>query len=450
MSNLQLDQLELKNFRCFEKLTINFHPQLTVLVAENGAGKTSILDAISVAFGPYVGAFDDGVGPGFLPTDIRMRKVRQNSGNEMEYAPDGVSLTARGIIPNSFDQEIESTWSRNLAGSKKSKTTIKDAKLLVDSGKELQHAVRSGQTVNLPLLAYYGTNRLWQVRKLITKKLEETSRMIGYTDCLKSGSNYKIFCEWFRYWSNSAFSYAHRAAKQGIHEPSEFDNYIDCVVQAISICLAPSGWCCIHYDAGLEELVAEHETFGTIPVAQLSDGVRNMIGMVADLAFRATKLNPHLGVNAALQTNGIVLIDEIDMHLHPSWQQTILASLRDVFPKIQFIVTSHSPQVLSTVSKEHIRVLEEHNGFYSASVPTFSPLAHEAGDALARIMRVHKEPELLIQQDIRDYEQFVRAGQEESEEAQLLKSRIDREGYQFHDSDLTLWRFLALKKYRKS
>lgn len=454
MSDLQLNRLELKNFRCFEHLDMDFHPQLTVLVAENGAGKTSILDAIAVALGPFVGAFDDGVGPGFLPSDIRVRQVRQTSGNEMEYAPNGVALAAKGRIPGDYLGTglgaTEWPWSRHLASPQKSKTTIKDAKVLVDCAKTLQHDVRDGKTVNLPLLAYYGTNRLWQVRKLVTKKLAQTSRMVGYTDCLKSGSNYKIFCEWFRYWSNSAFAHAHRAAKQGTPEDvSEFDDYIACVVQAISTCLAPTGWCCIHYDVGQEELVALHEDAGTMPVAQLSDGVRNMIGLVADIAFRATKLNPHLGAEAARQTEGIVLIDEVDMHLHPSWQQTVLASLQEAFPKIQFIVTTHSPQVLSTVSREHIRVLEQHDGVYTASVPAFSPLAHESGDALARIMQVHKEPELSIQDDIRAYEQLVRAGLEPSDEAQALKTKIDSQGYEFHESDLTLWRFLALQAGEK-
>jgi len=286
------------------------------------------------------------------------------------------------------------------------------------------------------------------VRKLVSKKLAQTSRMVGYTDCLKSGSNYKIFCEWFRYWSNSAFAHAHRAAKQGVPEDrSEFDDYIDCVVQAISTCLAPTGWCCIHYDVGLEELVALHQDAGTMPVAQLSDGVRNMIGLVADIAFRATKLNPHLGAEAARQTEGIVLIDEVDMHLHPSWQQTVLASLQEAFPKIQFVVTTHSPQVLSTVSREHIRVLEQRDGVYTASIPVFSPLAHESGDALARIMQVHKEPVLEIQQDIRAYEQLVRAGKEQSNDAKSLRAKIDHQGYQFHDSDLTVWRFLAQKSH---
>lgn len=435
MHDLQLNSLALKNFRCFEQLTIDFHPQLTVLVAENGAGKTSILDAIAVALGPFVGAFDDGVGPGFLPTDIRVRQVRQSSGNEMEYAPEGVSLVAKGRIPrHALDLDPDSPekqWSRHLASPKKSKTTIKDAKVLVDCAKALQHNVRDGKTVNLPLLAYYGTNRLWQVRKLVAKKLAQTSRMVGYTDCLKSGSNYKIFCEWFRYWSNSAFAHAHRAAKQGVpEERSEFDDYIECVVQAISTCLAPSGWCCIQYDVGQEELVALHEDAGTMPVAQLSDGVRNMIGLVADMAFRATKLNPHLGVEAARETEGIVLIDEVDMHLHPSWQQTVLASLEEAFPKIQFIVTTHSPQVLTSVDASCIRKLsqvsEREDGPFSCVVESVTTQTRgvSSADLLARIMNVNPVPSVPEAIELADYEALIQQNLHESPEGLQLRAKL--------------------------
>jgi predicted ATP-binding protein involved in virulence len=102
-----------------------------------------------------------------------------------------------------------------------------------------------------------------------------------------------------------------------------------------------------------------HDRLGTMPVDMLSDGLRNAIAMVADLAFRTYKLNPHLGSEAARNTPGVALIDEVDMFLHPSWQQTILGSLREAFPRVQFIVSTHSPQVLTTVPSECIRILQD-------------------------------------------------------------------------------------------
>jgi predicted ATP-binding protein involved in virulence len=141
-------------------------------------------------------------------------------------------------------------------------------------------------------------------------------------------------------------------------EKTEFHSYIESVSGAVNICLGPSGWKDISYSLSREELVAHHDQHGELPVEMLSDGIRNMIGMVADIAFRATKLNPQLGSGAAQGTPGIVLIDEVDMHLHPAWQQVVLQGLLSAFPRMQFIVTTHSPQVLSTVPSQSIRILD--------------------------------------------------------------------------------------------
>ena len=93
--------------------------------------------------------------------------------------------------------------------------------------------------------------------------------------------------------------------------------------------------------------------------------------MAADLAYRMVRLNPDLGAMAALETPGIVLIDEVDMHLHPSWQQAVVYDVRKAFPNVQFIVTTHSPQVLSTVPAEAIRILRWDNNLINIDKPAF-------------------------------------------------------------------------------
>lgn len=141
-----------------------------------------------------------------------------------------------------------------------------------------------------------------------------------------------------------------------------------------------------------------------------------------------------------------MLVDEIDLHLHPSWQQRVLHDLIRAFPTTQFIVTTHSPQVLTTVNRENIRILQTTETGVEAKKPDFSPLAHESGDALAKVMGTHREPPLPLQDDIRQYEQWVRAEQEQTPEAQALRTKLDDAGYQFHESDLATWRFLAARK----
>lgn len=428
MPNLNIQKLRLRDYRCFDSIDIDFHEQLTVLVASNGAGKTSILDAIAVAFGPYVGAFDESVGKHFEPSDIRLTSVRETATNEMEYAPKGVRLEATGWIPESLSESLDqpSIWKRSLAGPTKAKTTIKDAKELIDYGKRLQEAVRTpGADATLPLLAYYGTGRLWQQKKLMEGKLPRTSRTIGYTDCLDPGSSYKSFVAWFRYWSTNAFKEQLEASKAGrTYEPTEFDHYLESVSSAVNDCLFPAGWKDIAYSLSREELVAHHDQHGELPVALLSDGIRNMIGMVADIAFRATKLNPQLGFLAAKETAGVVLIDEVDMHLHPEWQQVVLQSLTTAFPALQFIVTTHSPQVLSTVKRENIRIIgPDANGKIIAAPPLAMTYGEPSGDVLHSVMMVDPQPPVSEKADLQRLTEWVDQGNYQSAEAkQLMQS----------------------------
>jgi predicted ATP-binding protein involved in virulence len=430
MFALTLQSLHLSNYRCFESLTVSFHPKLTVLAASNGAGKTSVLDAVAVALGPFVGAFDEAVGRHFEPDDIRLTRVRETASNEMESAPGGVVLEATGIVPESPSdlRPNVATWLRSLSSPVGAKTTIRHAKSLIDYGKRLQHAVRSPEEapVVLPLIAYYGTGRLWQRKKLQENRLSRTSRTIGYTDCLDPASSYKSFVEWFKYWNfNAKNSRIEALERNRTPTGTEFDAYIQSVSDAVNACLAPSGWRNISYSFSRETMVAEHAHHGELPVDLLSDGIRNMIGMVADMAFRATKLNPHLGSLAAQETPGIVLIDEVDMHLHPEWQQVVLASLRNAFPQVQFIVTTHSPQVLSTVSRESVRML----GTDGAGRPTIAePLANPYGapshTVLQRVMMVDPQPPIDELAELKELTRLVDQGRYESGRAGELMTRL--------------------------
>ena len=409
MLNLNIQKLRLWDYRCFDSIDIDFHEQLTVLVASNGAGKTSILDAIAVAFGPYVGAFDESVGRHFEPSDIRLKSVRETATNEMEFAPKGVRLEATGFIPGSLIDQLDDghpsvTWKRNLAGPTKAKTTIKEAKELID----------------------YGKRRLWQQKKLMEGKLPRTSRTIGYTDCLDPGSSYKSFVAWFRYWSTNAFKGQLEASKAGRdYEPTEFDHYLESVSSAVNACLSPAGWKDIAYSLSREELVAHHDQYGELPVTLLSDGIRNMIGMVADIAFRATKLNPQLGANAAKQTPGVVLVDEVDMHLHPEWQQVVLQSLTAAFPTLQFIVTTHSPQVLSTVKRENIRVIgPDASGKIIAVPPLAMTYGEPSGDVLYSVMMVDPQPPVSEKADLQRLTEWVDQGNYQSSEATHLMQTL--------------------------
>ncbi|MBS4050842.1 MAG: AAA family ATPase [Methylomonas sp.] len=106
------------------------------------------------------------------------------------------------------------------------------------------------------------------------------------------------------------------------------------------------------WDLDWDELRIEtliQEQLQTIPFHLLSDGYRNMIGMVADIAYRMATLNPQLEADVIKQTEGIVLIDEIDLHLHPKWQREVVGRLLKTFPKVQFVASSHSPFIIQSL-----------------------------------------------------------------------------------------------------
>ena len=437
----------------FRDFTCDFDPGLTVLVADNGGGKTSILDAIRVAFGTYLGAFPTGKGLGIAPADVYTYIKNGDLGQINSEFPAHIAVL---VDLNEHNQSVP--WSRAL-GSSKSGTTIKAAKTITDYAKQLQSADslehQSKPTVNWPILAYYGTGRLFNLKRLTEdKQLKEAfyGRSSGYTDCMDPASSYKLVLSWFRYAAKGEFSAKMKfvdanpgASAQQIQSfQGPFSPLLKVLQQACNIVLATSGWKNIAYSETLKDAIVEHDALGTMPVSQLSDGIRNTVALVADLAYRAVQLNPHLAERAALETDGIVLIDEVDMHLHPSWQQTILTSLREAFPKVQFIVTTHSPQVLSTVQKENIRVIHQQENQYIASLPTISPLARTASDALAYVMNVNTRPPLdKVLDAVRAYEYLIRQKKIDSKEALAAKAKLDAAGYEIPSADLALWNFLA-------
>ncbi|UXI69693.1 AAA family ATPase [Tahibacter amnicola] len=454
-AGFRLKQLSLTNFRCFEQLTIQFHDRLTVLVARNGRGKTAVLDALAIALGPLVGAFDEGEDRTFVAGDIRLVRASPTT-NTMEYADGGVSLAADGWLP--FDPEIGSDflqmqrWERHRRGPK-TKTTRKESLPLAEYGKFLQGRVRRaaegiGQPVVLPLVAYYGTGRLWDLHRLPYKSLSRTSRMVGYTRCLESGSDFRLLADWFQYWSRNTIAKHFEIQRTGlVMESIESDNAIAVLQAAVNHCLRDTEWGEISFDFSLDEVVARHPDHGALPVGMLSDGIRSMLALVADLAFRAFKLNPDLGTLAAQRTPGIVLIDEVEMHLHPGWQQTVLSSLQEAFPRVQFVVTTHSPHVLTTVDAHCIRLLHQD---HVETVPRQTAGVDSAA-VLAEVMGVDPRPEVPIVEQLSAYKALINEGLHDSERAvQLRKELNDHFFGAMHPELLECDRLLRLASLKRS
>ncbi|MFZ1343461.1 AAA family ATPase [Thiothrix eikelboomii] len=406
-----LKTLRLKNFRRFENLSIDFHDELTVIVARNGQGKTTLLDAVTIALGTFVGAFDLGKGKGIDRSDARYVRTTERVSSEQRYPVE--------IMANFSKPKMDVL--RQLMGAK-NKTTTKDASELTEYGKQLQALMRELSDDPLPVVAYYSTGRLWKAHKDMSRKaVLSESRAMGYEDCLSSASSFVQIQQWM---TKATLGVRQQEEIPG-YEQSNLPAQVDNIKVTVEHLLAEEGWRNFHYSFQHEELAMSHPDHGILPVSLLSDGVRAMISLTADLAWRCTKLNPQFGRDASVKSPGIVMIDEVDMHLHPQWQQRVIASLRRAFPNIQLIVTTHSPQVLSTVHRENIRLLGTNEaGQMTVSEPLADSYGEPSNDVLQAIMHVDPQPPVPEKAQLERLTELVDQGLSDDTEAQRLLAAL--------------------------
>lgn len=430
---MKIEQLKLKNFRCYETLDVDFHDNLTVLVAINGEGKTTILDALRIALWPFVSQFD-------LARTAYNDPANTITIDDVRIIPLGSEGQMARLLPSKVEVSVElfggsQRWERLRERESKRSQTLdgQGAKEIKNLASGLQTAIRKPENSakSLPLFGYYGTGRLWSHKRVTSSKRAADSanksiRTFAYQDCLDPASSYRQFEEWFTHIYKVAREQQIQALEkdQPIKlEETEAYRLIKVVQKAVDIILQPLGWKKLEYSEQFaQSLVMRHEQHGVMKVSQLSDGIKNMLGMVADIAYRCALLNSHLGVNAGEQTKGVVMIDEVDMHLHPQWQQTVLDSLTTAFPQLQFVVTTHSPQVLTTAPHECIRVINE-GQLYAA--PKGSQGA-EASRLLKTIFNVDpRPPQQENTQKLNRYADLVYADQWKTADAMALRQELD-------------------------
>jgi predicted ATP-binding protein involved in virulence len=246
---MKISSIKFENYRIFENFECTLHPELTVFVATNGAGKTSILDGIRVMFDSYLGAFPTGTGRGIKTSDVRQINNGKNDVIRMETRYPA-RVTALGTLPH-HSKLISWTHSLNTA---KSRTTVKEARVIREYAHDLMLAQDTpNDTTAWPLLAYYGTGRLWSKKKLTFNKEFSAgyySRAAGYIDCMDPASSHKSFNEWF----GSAYRAATTAkirfmesnpdisAQDIINFSSSRTPLLNAVREAVDTVLAPSGW----------------------------------------------------------------------------------------------------------------------------------------------------------------------------------------------------------------
>ena len=431
---MQIEKLRLKNFRCYETLEIDFERQLTVIAGENGKGKTAIFDALAIALEPYLRCFHI-AGRHITNKDVRRVPVYKEDGKHIasmrsQYP---VEIALEGLVQGEKISCSKTVADPSLTEAVNDNLLERSSKLCAD--------LKLDKNTLLPAFAYYGTARMWVDSNLMNENsLHLEARTGGYKECLEPSSSYNTFGHWFKHISEETAA--------AIQSPQAL-LIQNAVRQAIDACLESTGFHDLYYNFELGCFVINHPDMGEMIVDDLSDGFRSILSMVADLSYRMVRLNPQLGEQAVLETPGLVLIDEIDMHLHPLWQQTVLLDMQRAFPKVQFIVTTHSPQVLSSVPAESVRVLMWGRSFEGVRRVGFAMGASSA-QILQDIQNVNLRSERLpIVQSLKRYLQLVSEDKWDSEEALQLRKQLDAWSHGNEPALLRADMDIRMRKFRR-
>lgn len=334
-----LKKLEISNFKMFENLKLNFEPGFNLLLGDNGVGKTTVLDAASVAIGGFFVGMEDVPTRNILKQDVGYQIIRDSNGTPNKSY--NIAPTEIGSILNYDGKDYNWTRTRKDATAR-SRTTIAPKKILSVS----QKLVNSIEDRLFPLISYQGASRHWVSARSDAhekKRKQLHDRRCGYLGCLNTTSNLMSVYSWCEQMEWGSF----RTKK--ISE--NYKIFGEMISKFMGI-----------MNDGIVSEVFYHPYFGKLiyvenselkEIEDLSAGYQSILNLIIDLAYRMAILNPDAGEEIP-KAGGVVLIDEIDSNLHPKWQWRIVEALTETFPNIQFIAATHSPIIVSSCKNANI------------------------------------------------------------------------------------------------
>ncbi|MCQ2514284.1 MAG: tetratricopeptide repeat protein [Ruminococcus sp.] len=350
-----LKSLRIKNFKGFENIKVKFDNKINLIIGNNGMGKTSVLEAVIISLGGFICGIDGVKGKNI--TDITEDNIRIE-----------MHKTGEGSIETIYKLPVEICADIDINGkafefcrkriSRDNTYTITEPEDVQSTASEMAGDLGS----ILPVVSYQSFKRLSEQGKNKNNWINPFSennfpRIVGYDDCFSQESNTLQMTEWIKRmeyisWQNDKEAVEYSAVKKAVNSfmSKMMDN------QDINI----------FYDKRAEEIMYSSDN-ETLPIRMLSSGYRSLIGMVIDIATRMAVLNPDLKNDIIKQTPGIILIDEIDLHLHPEWQWKVLSVLSETFPNVQIIATTHSPIIIASCDKNNVITIQQDDSINSSS-----------------------------------------------------------------------------------
>ena len=324
---LKLVDIELHNFRLFDNIQVKFDDTLTVLIGENGAGKTALLESIAKALMFYTKNIRNNTVTSkfssiYAPTDIRYGKSEMHTNLTLSYQKE---LYKWDITQNDLKKNAVLTP--------------------LDSLNRFIDAVQLSISEQLSIVAFYQNSRLYTNGQSPSPKTTQAKTYTALDNALEGGTlSFKTFVEWY-IWQEQIEQF----------DKTQTNTVLNTVRTAICAIL--------NDDMGdlYKQIYIDPTEFNNprliiekgkdkVEVNQLSSGEKSLLVLVSDLARRLALANP-LSKNPLKEGQGIVLVDEIDLHLHPRWQRAVIPKLLSIFPKIQWVITTHSPFIIAA---EHV------------------------------------------------------------------------------------------------
>ncbi|MEZ3478000.1 MAG: AAA family ATPase [Lachnospiraceae bacterium] len=325
---MKINNLKVDNFRLFDDMKLQLNGKNTVIFGVNGTGKTSILKSINLLYANIINQI------------VNRKELKQNLNIELDdikYGKTQTKLEADFFIEN----QLISYNRTMIRKSGKRSQDLESLKILASIFQDKY--VSDEKQENIPIFVNYGTNRLVLDIPIRIRTKHQFDIYAAFDKAIENRIDFRTFFEWFR----NQEDYENECKVQNA-DLQFTDKALDSVKKAMLVMLDGCTNLRVARKPRLEMKVDKNGV--GLNVSQLSDGEKCTMALFGDLARRLTIANPNL--DNPLLGEGVVLIDEIELHMHPFWQRNVVGKLRETFPNIQFIITTHSPIVLSEIDDE--------------------------------------------------------------------------------------------------
>lgn len=371
---MDIQRFRISNLGHFQQLEADLAPSqlssgnVTVFIGNNGAGKTSVLMALATSLSWFVARLRSEKGSGSpIPEDAILNGQVSASIDIAVFDDQGQFGNADADIS---DHLYHWTLTKTAKGKKASASSnLQDATRLAE---HYRRRLTAQEDIGLPLVAFYPVERVVLDIPLKIKSKHSFLQLDGYDNSLNQGVDFRRFFEWFREREDSenetglpeeTLDTLLKSAGKGSDiwnmlqdmKVSSKDRQLTAVRTAIASFMPDFSNLRVRRKPRLHMSIDKDGK--TLNVSQLSQGEKSLIALVGDIARRLAMMNPDM--DNPLQGDGIVLIDEVDMHLHPSWQRRIIQQLMNTFPNCQFVLTTHSPLVISECKDAFIYSLSD-------------------------------------------------------------------------------------------